>query len=106
MGLWSLQSKNVHIRDSWPDLAWVLCTMSDADAGVAEIVQKAIPLRNVTKINFLRFTRIFHLTDFDLNGLAARLGRRKQGERRESQEHHYPGSGLRNGAGPRHRRIG
>jgi hypothetical protein len=58
MGLWSLQSKNVHIRDSWPDLAWVLCAMSVADAGIAEIMQKA-QLNDAPKINFLRFARIF-----------------------------------------------
>ena len=46
------------MRDSWPDLAWGLCTMSDADAGVAEIVQKAIPLNDASKINFLSFTRM------------------------------------------------
>jgi hypothetical protein len=55
--------------------------MSDADAGRAEIVQKTIPLTDALKINCLRFARIFHLNDFDLNGLAARLGGRKQGER-------------------------
>jgi hypothetical protein len=59
--------------------------MSDADAGMAEIVQKAIALNDAPKINFLRLARIFHLNDFGLNGLAARLGRRKQGQRRKSQ---------------------
>jgi hypothetical protein len=58
MGVWSLQSKNVHIRDSWPDLACVLCTMSEANAGRAEIMQKA-PLNDAPKINSLRFARIF-----------------------------------------------
>ena len=50
MGLWDLQSKNVHIRDSWPDLAWVLCVMSIADAGVAEIMEKAAPLDDVPRV--------------------------------------------------------
>jgi hypothetical protein len=58
MGLWDLQSKNVHIRDSWPDLACMLCIMSDADAGMAEIVQKAIPLNDALKINCLRVMRM------------------------------------------------
>jgi hypothetical protein len=37
--------------------------MSDADAGMAEIVQKAIALNNAPKINFLKFAGVCHLND-------------------------------------------